>query len=232
MLSPFTKTNTRLLFAGLVTSLLLCSAAMAQNAAPSASSSPGQKIAVIDMEKVFKDYYKTKIADANLKKQGDLFKAYAEKLSDSLLKLKEEFKDLRDASQNIALSETERENKRLSAQDKYRHVTAKESELNDYTREKQAQLRSDYDKMRSGILAEIKDVVRSRCALEGYSLVLDISGNTLNNIPAVIYHNSSLELTSAVLSELNRGHSGKDAPKEGSDDTEKLPAKEKNKDKK
>ena len=78
----------------------------------------GSKIAVADMEKIFKEYYKTKIADANLKKQAEVFKEYAEKLNDSLVKLQDEFKKLRDDAQNIALSDVERENKRLAAQDK------------------------------------------------------------------------------------------------------------------
>ena len=36
-----------------------------------------QKIAVIDMDRLFTEYYKTKISDANLKKQADIFRNYA-----------------------------------------------------------------------------------------------------------------------------------------------------------
>ena len=73
-----------------------------------------QKSAVVDMEKLFQNYYKTKIADSDLKKQAEIFKDYSDKLNDSLLKLQDEFKELRDAAQNIALSEAERENKRIA----------------------------------------------------------------------------------------------------------------------
>ena len=67
-----------------------------------------QKIAVIDMDRLFTEYYKTKISDANLKKQADIFRNYAEKLKDSMTKLQEEYKKLRDDSLNVALSDTER----------------------------------------------------------------------------------------------------------------------------
>ncbi|MEI6797282.1 MAG: carbamoyl-phosphate synthase large subunit [Methanomassiliicoccales archaeon] len=99
---------------------------------------------LVDMEKLFQNYYKTKISDADLKKQAEIFKDYSNKLNDSLLKLQDEFKEVRDASQNIALSEAERENKRVSAQDKYRQLKEKENEVKQYNAEKQNQLKDKY----------------------------------------------------------------------------------------
>lgn len=163
------------------------------------------KIAVIDMDKIFQEYYKTKIIDANLKKQAELFKDYSDKLNESLTKLQEEFKTLRDASQNIAASEAERESKRLAAQDKYRQMNSKEAELRQYTREKQRQLRDEYEKNRNEILNEIKKTVGEMALLQGYTIVLDKSGATLNNIPAVMYHNPSIDITDNILRDLNRG---------------------------
>lgn len=164
------------------------------------------KIAIVDMERIFQDYYKTKIQDANLKRQAEIFKDYSDKLSDSLQKMQDEFKSLRDSSQNIALTDVERESRRLAAQDKYRQVTAKEAEMRQYNREKQRQLRDDFEKMRTDIIEEIKRIVKERCALEGYSLVLDKSGMTLNNIPAIIYFNPAMDITEGVIKDLNRGH--------------------------
>ena len=164
------------------------------------------KIAVIDMEKVFYSYYKTKIADANLKKQAEVYRAYAEKLNESRLKLQNEFRELRDASLNVGLSETEKENKRIEAQDKYRQLRAKEAEYSQYNREKQAKLKDDYERKRKGIIIEIQKIVRKHCILEGYSIVMDSSGKTLNNIPTIVYFNPVIDMTDSILSELNRGH--------------------------
>jgi outer membrane protein len=182
-------------FAALLAFLLCCGAQAADF-----------KMAIIDMEKVFQEYYKTKIGDANLKRQAEIFKDYSDKLADSLQKLQDEFKSLRDASQNIVLSDAERESRRLAAQDKYRQVTEKEAELRQYSRDKQRQLRDDFEKMRLEIIDEIKRVVKERCALDGSSLVLDKSGMTLNNIPAIIYFNPALDITDSVIKDLNRGH--------------------------
>lgn len=170
-----------------------------------AASAADMKIAVIDMGKVFQEYSKTKINEAKLKKMAEVYKDYSMKLAETENKLKEEFKALRDASQNIALSQAERENRRLGAEDKYRQVAAKEQELRDYNREKQAQLRDEYEKMRDEILKEIKLAVSNKCTVEGYTIVLDKSGMTLNNIPTVIYSNPSLDITDSIIKTLNLG---------------------------
>jgi outer membrane protein len=173
-----------------------------------------QKIALVDMEKLFQNYYKTKISDADLKKQAEVFKEYSDKINDSLLKLQEEFKEVRDASQNIALSEAERENKRISAQDKYRQLKEKENEVKQYNAEKQTQLKDKYEELRNSLLKEISETIRKHCQPQGITIVLDSSGKTLNNIPSIIYRVPELDITDAILKEINRPVEDKKAPEE------------------
>ncbi|MFA6291820.1 MAG: OmpH family outer membrane protein [Victivallales bacterium] len=173
-----------------------------------------QKVALVDMEKLFQNYYKTKISDADLKKQAEIFKDYSNKLNDSLLKLQDEFKEVRDASQNIALSEAERENKRISAQDKYRQLKEKENEVKQYNAEKQNQLKDKYEELRNSLLKEISETIRKYCQSQGITLVLDSSGKTLNNIPSVIYRVPELDITDVILKEINKAVEDKKAPEE------------------
>lgn len=179
-------------------------AILALSALPFMTNAAEIKLAVINMEKVFQGFYLTKITDANLKKKAESFKAFAEKLNDSRNKLLEEFKELRDASQNVVLSDVERESKRLAAQDKFRQIKEKENQIKQYQQEKQSQLREDYEKMRNDLLEKIKQEVKRQCILKGYNIVIDSSGRTLNNIPALVYVSSTLEITDTVLDELNR----------------------------
>ena len=163
------------------------------------------RIAVVDMEKIFKGYYKTKINSAKFKKQAATFKDYADKLADSQLKLEEEFRNLRDASQNIAFSETERESKRLAARDKYRQLQAKQAELQQYDREKSAQLKEQYDNMRKELLTEIRKSIAKFAKAEKYVLVLDASGKTMNDIPLIIYYKTGMDITDIILEKINKG---------------------------
>lgn len=169
------------------------------------------KIAVIDMNRVFQEYNKTKINEAKLKKQADIYKEYSMQLAQSLNKLRQEFIKLRDDSQNMVYTAAERENRRLNAQEKYRQAAAKEAELQEYNRERQKQLRDEYEKLRSSILQDISNVVTEKCLAEGYGLVLDKSGRTLNNIPFVVYSSKMLDITDSVIKTLNMGQN-KPAP--------------------
>ncbi len=180
-----------------------------------------QKFALVDMEKIFQNYYKTKISDADLKKQAEVFKDYSNKLNESLLKLQDEFKEVRDASQNIALSEAERENKRISAQDKYRQLKEKENELKQYNSEKQTQLKDKYEELRNNLLKEITETIKKYCQPLGITMVLDSSGKTLNNIPSVIYRVPELDITDVILKEINKPVEDKKAPEDKKEEKKK-----------
>jgi Skp family chaperone for outer membrane proteins len=165
-----------------------------------------KKIGVIDMEKIFTSYYKTKIEDAKIKKQTEIFRKYMADLNESREKLQKEFNDLRDSSQNIAFSDIERENKRIEAQNKYRQLQAKEAEIQQYNEQKRQQLITEYDKIRKGIVGEITSIVKLKAKEENFIIVVDSSGNTMNSIPVVVYADASLDITDAVLKELNMGN--------------------------
>ena len=167
-----------------------------------------QRIAVVDMDRLFREYYKTKIVEANLKRQADLYKDYALKLQEEVKRLQAEFVELRDASLNMVLTEATRENKRLKAMEKYRELTRKEGELKDYNREKQAQMRDDQDTQRTKILNDIKTVVRNQAVLAGYNFVLDSNAASISGLPVIIYAQPAADITDPVLKELNAGHSG------------------------
>ena len=67
---------------------------------------------------------------------------------------------------------------------------------------------------RDDILAEITKEVKRRATLEGYTLVVDKSGKTLNGIPSIIYYSSTADITEPVLTELNRGNPDSQKPAE------------------
>ena len=190
--------------------MVLCSALTLGSVFASRAEEKPLKIAVIDMNRVFQEYNKTRVNEAKLKKQAEIFKEYSTQLAQSLAKLRQEFIKLRDDSQNMVYSAAERENRRLNAQEKYRQAAAKEQELREYNRERQVQLRDEYEKLRNSILEDISKVVEAKCLAEGYGLVLDKSGRTLNNIPLVVYSSKMLDITDSVIQTLNLGQNRPD----------------------
>lgn len=161
------------------------------------------KIAVADLEKVFKEYYKSKIAEDVIRQQSDVYRAYLLKLRDEVRKLEEEYKVARDGAQNLALNETARREFEALAARKTEEVAAKRAEAEKYAVEKNNQMRELELAKRREIIADIRNEIKRRAAAEGLDLVLDASGRTSNDVSAVLYANPAMDLTAELIKALN-----------------------------
>ena len=163
-------------------------------------------VAFVDMEKIFQDYHKTIQADEVIRKQTEIFKEYALNLEREREALQGEFNSLRDISQNIALSEELREQKRNEAQTKFLLLQEKEKEIQDYQKNKRSEIRKQYEEQRNKLVKEIIDYIKVVVEKENYDVVLDSSGNTLNGIPSIIYYDQGLDITEKISSRINKGY--------------------------
>jgi len=172
------------------------------------------KIAVVDMDTLFQQYYKTKQSDADLKQKQGIYEAWAKKLGEERLKLEKEFKILEDASQNLAISHFERGKKRKEAKEKEKELREKETELQQYVQQKTRDYKKFVAKMHKKLLEEIYAEIRKYAVLKGYNFVFDKSGRTLNTIPVIIYSGQQHDISAEILKKLNRGQPDADAQRD------------------
>ena len=164
------------------------------------------KIAVIDMQKTFQEYEKTKTIEIKLNQQMEVFKEYSNQLNQQYQNLRKQYESARDDSQNIAYSSAERENKRQKAQQLYESLKLKEQEMTSYTESRKDQIREMYTKLRGEVVDEISKAVHNKAVLEGYTIVLDKSGISLSDVQLVVYFQPNLDITDSVVQDLNRGY--------------------------
>lgn len=164
------------------------------------------KIAVVDMARVFDDYYKTRIVQSQLEEQQSVYRTHVTAMNEEYNKLQDEYKVLLDAAQNITLKESERQEKAADAAKKLAEVRQKERDINQYLTEKSRQFKELEDTKRTEITAEILGEVQRRATVDGYDMVLDYSGKTTSNLAGVVFFKPNLDITDAVLEELNRGN--------------------------
>ena len=105
---------------------------------------------------------------------------------------------------NIALSEAERAESRKNAEKKTRQVAEKEADIELYMNQRNTEMRKIVQAKREGIIADIKKEIQRRATAEGYDFVLDSSSKTLSEQPAVLLFPELDDLTSQVITELNR----------------------------
>ena len=171
----------------------------------SASSSP-VKIAVVDVQKVFQEYEKTKSLEIKLNQQHEVFREYSDQLEVQLLKLKKDYDTALADSQNIAYASAERESKRLKAAELKDALARKEQEIKSYVESRVLQLREMQEKLRGDVIGDIQKTVHNTAVLEGYTLVLDKSGKGLSDTDFILYVQPNLEITESVIQNLNRGY--------------------------
>ncbi len=166
-----------------------------------------QRFAVVNLEKVFREYYKSRIAEDAIKQQAEVYRNYLVKQNSQLIQLKRESEQLQKDAQNPALAEAERTKLGAEAVVKAREVAAREAELQLYAAERTRIMREMEHKKREEIMADIYKEIDRRAAAEGFNFIFDSSGKTLNEQPMVLRFPASCDLTEVVIRELNRSKS-------------------------
>lgn len=166
-----------------------------------------QRFAVVNLEKVFREYYKSRIAEDAIKQQAEVYRNYLVKQNSQLIQLKRESEQLQKDAQNPALAEAERTKLGAEAVVKAREVAAREAELQLYAAERTRLMREMEQKKREEIMADIYKEIDRRAAAEGFNFIFDSSGKTLNEQPMVLRFPASCDLTEVVIRELNRSKS-------------------------
>ena len=186
------KTVTRLLLALGLATLLQFSAGAAE-----------QKIAIIDLQGVFTNYFKTKIADAAIRDEAGALDKDRKALTDQYQKLTEDYKKALDDASNQAISADERDKRKKTAEGKLIDINDLEQQIKQFDRTARGNLEEKQRMAREKILVQIKSVVATKAQAGKYTLVLDTAGEGLSRTSVVFYNNGENDITAEVLKALN-----------------------------
>ena len=165
---------------------------------------PAARIATIDLNKVFNDYYKTPMAQGKLKETVDSFTKEQDEMMTNYKKGIDELNKLREEQEKSEYTAEVREQKRKAVAEKLAETQKLQRDIEDYRTSHQKILQEQTQRMRQTILKEINEVVAKEARDQGYQLVLDKSGNTLNGVPTVIFSQDPLEITDEIVKVLNK----------------------------
>lgn len=171
----------------------------------SSSALAQQKIAIVDMGKLFDGYWKTKQAEAALNDRKTELSKEDHGFLDNLQKDRDEYQKLLDAANDQAISAEERDKRKQAAADKYTEIQNSQTTIVQFERQAQATLAEQTQRMRSDLIKEITAAVAAKAKAAGYTMVLDLAGQSINQTPVVLYTDGQNDLTVAVLAQLNAG---------------------------
>ncbi len=161
------------------------------------------KIGVVDMSKVFDGYYRREQADTQLKDRAADFEKARQGMVSDFETAKTEFERLRESATDLSLSVEERENRKAAAEKKLLDIRQIEQDVAQFDRTSRSTLTEQRRRMMERIVEEIKEVVAEKGKAGAYDMVLDVKAVSMAEVPIVLYHNGSNDLTREVLAELN-----------------------------
>lgn len=167
------------------------------------------KIGIVDMNRVFTEYSKTKDAQA---KYSESEKAANDELNtrvETLKKSMEEINVLSAEAQKEGLSKEAADAKKKELQPKIDAARTLDKEIADYRTSKQKALQDQFLRMRKDIVEDIMKSVNDLVKAKGFDLVLDKSGLSSGAIPVVLYSRDDMDFSSEVLSALNKSAAAK-----------------------
>jgi len=157
------------------------------------------KIATVDMEKLFKGYWKTKQAEVALNQRvADLQKEIKD-MTDGLDKAQADYSQLLDQASDQALSAEERGKRRQAAADKLKEINSSKAAIDQFNRQAQSQVLDQRQRMTANLVSEIQKAVGDKAKAGAYSLVVNTA------VTEAVVYSSGDDLTDAVLKQLNAG---------------------------
>jgi len=162
-----------------------------------------QKIAIVNLTNVFEKYYKTIRSSQAIKQEASEMEKERLEMIDAGKKTETEWHKLIEQSEDQVISAEERAKSKKAAEEKFREIKGAEQNIQEYDRTSTAKLREKNRQRRDEIVKEIRNVLDADAKAGGYTLVLDISGDSANMTPVVLYSSGVNDLTETLIKELN-----------------------------
>jgi outer membrane protein len=168
--------RTALTLAAALTASLLSTTALAQG-----------KVGVINLTKVFDDFWRTKQADGQIKERLAEFEKMGQSMYDDYKKANEEFGKQIEAANDPALSKEESEKRRKDLDKKRKDIMDMETNIKQFQGNSQRALMEQRGRVRESILRDVRGVLEEKAKAGGYATVLDVSALSANGTPVVIF---------------------------------------------
>ena len=170
------------------------------------------KIGTVDMKKLFESYWRTKEAETKMSETRAVLKRDLDERMEKRKELQDSIEKLNDDIKKPELSKDRTQTKMKERDDKIGEWQTMMRELQQYQAEKEKQLADQTLRIRNGIVEEILKVVNEKIASENYDLVFDVSGNSINNVPVIIFAKPSYDFTKEIIEKLNASRPKSTAP--------------------
>ena len=165
-----------------------------------------KEIAFVDMQKLFTSFYKTQLAQDQVRQQADEMQLEQDIMQSNIEEIRQEIEDLRTDSRDSMLSLEMRSNKRVLLEEKLVELQNLEQEMTEYEALRRKQIDEQNTRMTKKLFDEIQEKIVTYSREHGYIAVIDQSAQSRIGIAVTVYVDPAIDITEGVLKELNEGY--------------------------
>jgi Skp family chaperone for outer membrane proteins len=181
-----------------------------------------ERLATVDLRKIFENYWKRKEGDAAIKDRVAVMEKENAEMLETFKKGREEYNALLTSANDQAVSAEEKDKRKKAAEDKLKQLKVNEESISQYQKQARETVEQQMRRMRENILSEIRTVVNAKAQAAGYAVVIDTAAETVNGTPVVLYSSGKdHDLTETVLAQLNAAAPAGTRTEENKTSTEK-----------
>jgi len=162
------------------------------------------KIGTVDMQRAFKEYNKTKEAEAKINDAKNAARKEYDDRAEDYKKALDDINNLNKQLESPALSADKKTQTAKERDDKIAKIKNMEREISDFRQTRERQLQEQLMRMREGIVKEITDVVMEKVKANNLDLVFDKSGMSINGVPVLMYSHDNIDFTNDIIAVLNK----------------------------
>lgn len=162
------------------------------------------KIGTVDMQRAFKEYNKTKDAEAKINDAKNAAKKEYDDRAEDYKKALDEINNLNKQLESPALSADKKTQAAKDRDDKIAKIKNMEREISDFRQTRERQLQEQLMRVREGIVKEITEVVMEKVKANNLDLVFDKSGMSINGVPVLMYSHDNIDFTNDIIAVLNK----------------------------
>jgi Skp family chaperone for outer membrane proteins len=161
-------------------------------------------VGTVDMNQIFKEYRKTKDAEARLTHAKDAAKKELDERMDAYKKELEEINALNGQIEAPALAAEAKAQKTKKRDEMIAKLKSTEREIQEFRQTREQQLQQQLQSLQENLIKEITAVVLEQAKAKNLDLVFDTSGTSLNHISPVLFSRERADFSSQVIAALNK----------------------------
>ena len=171
----------------------------------SASAADKINVATVDMQELFKQYYRTNEAQKQINvERARIQKDNNERLS-RIRELEDSLNSLRKQLDDPSINDSKKQTLYKDFQAKQQEGIALDRERREFLQRRNQALNEKMVQRMKGILEEIRKLVEEQAKKDNYDYVFDKSGLSTSQVPFLLYTKDSTDITGVLLKDLNKG---------------------------